>query len=140
MQKNIIIIFLITAILFAINICFLEYYNQTKTMYFSLEQFENTDKEEVSRIVSVSENEKYFIIEGQVLTDVDNYKLDIGIENDEGQIGMHRTQFNPSMNQFYSVIPKSDVHGEKIIYIAYMCNNKNILIKTGNVIGGSNNE
>ncbi len=137
-EKTLVIVFLMMAILFAIGICFLEYYNQIKTIYFSLDDFEVTDREEKANVLQVSEAEDYFIIEGQVLVDLKSYKINIGIEDETGEMQMHKTHFFRPMHQFRGVIPKKDVSEEKTIYIVYMCNDEKILIKTHETVGGEN--
>lgn len=137
-EQLLIIIFIIMAILFAVGICFLEYYNQIKIVQFSLEDFEITDREEKANVLKVSEIEDYFTVEGQVLTDLKSYQINVGIEDEIGKIQMHKTHFFKPMHQFRAVIPKKDVQSEKIIYIVYMCNDEKILIKTHETLGGEN--
>lgn len=133
-----ILIFMIITILFAGGVCFLEYYNQIKIVDFSLEDFEVTDQEEKANILNVAELADYFTIEGQVLTDLKSYKINIGIEDENGNIRMHKTSFFKAMHQFRAVIPKKDVQGEKTIYIIYMCNDEKLVIKTHQTLGGVN--
>lgn len=131
-----ILIFMIITILFAIGVCFLEYYNQIKIVDFSLEDFEVTDQEQKANILNVAELTNYFTVEGQVLTDLKSYQINIGIEDANGNIRMHKTHFFKPMHQFRAVIPKKDVQGEKTIYIIYMCNDEKLVIKTHQTLGG----
>lgn len=131
---------MIVTILFAIAFCFLEYYNQIKTVYFSLDDFEITDQQEKANVLEVIETEDYFKVVGQVLTDLKSYKMDIGIEDEKGEIQMHKTHFFRTMHQFCGLIPKKDIQGEKTIYIVYMCNNEKLLIKTDQTLGGAKSE
>lgn len=137
-EQIFIMIFMMMAILFAIGICFLEYYNQTKIVHFGLDDFQITDREEKANVLKVSETGDYFTVEGQVLVDLKSYKINIGIENQAGEIQMHKTHFFRPMHQFRAVIPKKEVPEEKTIYIVYMCNDEKLLIKTHETLGGEN--
>ena len=146
MKKNdnfyqlVIIVFIVIVIIFTVLLCFLEYYNQIRVTYFSLDNFEKSDSQETIKIVEIQELENYYKIRGQINEEIITYKIDIGIENEKGKIGMHKTQYDITNNQFYTYIPKKYAIGAKTIYIVDMCNNQNVLIKTDNIIGGVANE
>lgn len=135
-----IVIFFVLTILFAVLLCLLEYYNQIRVIHFDLGGFEKTELSEKTKIIDISETDNYFKVKGQIIAEIDSYKIDLALEDDVGNIGMYKTQYDKANNQFYTVIPKKYIEDEKTIYIVYMCNNENILIKTDVTLGGTIDE
>lgn len=135
-NQNFIIIAVILLIGFAILFCVLVYYNQIRTINFSLEDFQIEESEnEKAILTNISKQEEWIRIEGKYFNEVESYEIYIGIEDQNKNISMYKTEMLKDEKMFYSVIPEKKVSENSYIKIIYKCNNEKIVINTDRMVG-----
>lgn len=138
-DMKLVALFISLVVLFGIGFCFLMYDNQVRTIKFNLQGYKTTESTEKASITQISETEKYLKVEGQVHDNIITYQVYVGLEDEEGNMKMYKTE-GCDDNKFYTLIKKKNLEKKATINIIYMCNDQKIVIKTDQMIGEKNHE
>jgi hypothetical protein len=116
-------------------ICIGAYLSNILPKNISIEQLENYENDDLVQITKVSNSEKYFFVEASLLQDFKEYEVYIGLKNKNGELRFFRTKLYQEDNHILSVINKNDIDETSEIFVAYMCDDKNLLIETNRIVG-----
>ena len=135
-NQNFIIVSLVVVVVFAILFCVIVYNNQIRTIHFSLEDFQIEEAEnEKAILTNISKQEEWIRVDGKYFDELQSYEIYIGIENEEKDISMYKTELLKDEKMFYSIIPSKKVSENSYVKIIYMCNDEKIVINTERTVG-----
>lgn len=137
---KIVILFVILTLLASFGICILVYYNQIRTIDFSLEDFQKMeDNHTKATITDISEQGNYLKVEGECFEEIKIYEIYIGLQENGGDLKMYKTE-RLENRKFYTLIKQKNIPEQAKISIIYQCNGEKIFIQTDRKVGEDQNE
>lgn len=140
-EKKCIIIFLVSLIIFSILLSGIGYYNKARSVNMVLDDYTIDETNNYAIITNVSQYKNYLKVEGRYEVKISSYKIDIALEDENGQNYIYKTELqDKDQRTFYTLINMEKVSDDLKINIVYCCDNQKILIKTNRTVGEFLNE